>query len=193
MAQGVVSPSMVSPALSNLKVKAAEHKPAQEQLKCSDLEFLLIPPTPALSLCFVLALSPAFFLAPVIQVLEQHNSDNRFCSLKTLKRPWSVGSILALLKVRKSWAHTGQQEGKGKPGRKGARRAVGKQWGTRRAQLSVEMHPQGRVCNENCFWRERICLLGLPVPGQLLSQLLLAFVWQIKLIWFFSLTRKVSL
>lgn len=64
MAQGMISPSMVSPALSNLKVKAAKHKPSQEQVKCSDLEFLLTPPTPALSLCFVLALLPAFFLAP---------------------------------------------------------------------------------------------------------------------------------
>lgn len=91
MIQGVVSLSVVSPALSSLKVKAAKHKPAQEQLKCSDLEFLLSPATPALSLCFVPALLHAFFLAPMIQVLEQHNYVNRFCSLKALKRQWSAG------------------------------------------------------------------------------------------------------
>lgn len=36
-------------------------------------------------------------------------------------------------------------------------------------------------------------LLGLPVPGQLLSWLLLAFIWQSKLIQLFSLAKKISL
>lgn len=35
-----------------------------EQLKCGDLGFLLSPPTPALSWCFILALFLTFFSAP---------------------------------------------------------------------------------------------------------------------------------
>lgn len=164
MAQGVVSPVMLSPALSNIKMRAAEmQRPWVPTFSSHPWPFSVLCP------CSVacLFLGPR---GPSAGAAEQWQQVVQFESIKE--------SMIS------------RQGGGSQPGRRGAGTAVGKQWGTRRA---VELHPQGRVCNENCFWRGRICLLGLPVPEQLLCQLLLAFMWQSKLIWFFSLTRKVSL
>lgn len=159
----------------------AESNWEQTCLRATEMQWVWVPASSSHSYAFSLLIMllhcclplppPAFFLAPVLQILEQQSCGKIkivSCNFNVLKRQ----------SLAKREGEARQEGSRESPHGFSCLEAVPPGSG-------LQLKPACRG------WR--MCLLGLPVPGQLLSWLLLAFIRQSKLIQLFSLAKKISL